>query len=925
VQTLLQVNATRKIVALLVQTLLQVNATRKINAELNLKRQARRNTFSDGQANCPMPRVVQTLNSSDLSDHLDIPNPSSIVTAKMPDSSAGDSPRSQPAKPVRPALTTVVPRALNFGSSEGVVESDVNENSDNLEVKPRNTELPSRNYLKPQTSKQKQFTPKPGGLAEAAIEVSSHSPGPVQRSNKWQKADTSNTKCGGAVRVDQLKEWQEKGETKIPSSNFYPNKRGGEAPRVTYGNTTKSLKTGKRLSDKDIHAKINGTHTSTPKRIGESDDFRFKPIDKDSETGKEEIIDLEPPGPTENILEVALPEKLEPHSIGFQNRGNTCYLNASLQALLGLPMVVTDATNIKYAVTRIASKIESTRLVLPFTSLCIAQAQGEVGRANRRVQDLKSDMELVDSQFAGNKMQDANEFLCRFMDELKGNIELLFGEVGDKNKLLVTDESDTTHTLTNLVDTNFLYEREEQFTCCSCGAKSNSRHTDVNFFCDLSQSSLPCVQLQQLVEQTIAPEVRERRCEECSCETATTTTRLVRLPKVLVIYLKRYKYSQSGPAPSRKVTRLVDIPETVNLSRLVSDNVILPSSKLPDSLVQPQSCSAQCPPFTPIKTCPLPLPVQGFGTPIKFKGKTEEELMKLSEDDQTEYLLYISQKEALTSQGRETMCVNEDEDEDLKAALEASLLDVTEHPVNIYDSNQNENDEKNVFQFDKNEKEEFKTPQRKRHHSLSSHSAEPAAKIGRHVGGVFTHSTETLTSSRKEERSSGGGRGDTPIPGERGRDTHIPGERSVDTATTRERGGDTPIPGERGEICEENNSSSSKHGDINDRPSPKVDRDTGKSRSWKNSFHRPVTKAEEEADMLRALELSTQDLGCSSDQEDLPDETVMEHTSIKDGGDTSTVVDTEPGPPEHSYKLTSVVSHFGASTSSGHYVADVSR
>ena len=29
----------------------------------------------------------------------------------------------------------------------------------------------------------------------------------------------------------------------------------------------------------------------------------------------------------------------------LQNYGNTCYLNASLQCLLGLPMVVTDVLN----------------------------------------------------------------------------------------------------------------------------------------------------------------------------------------------------------------------------------------------------------------------------------------------------------------------------------------------------------------------------------------------------------------------------------------------------------------------------------------------------------------------------------------------------------------------------------------------------
>ena len=544
-------------------------------------------------------------------------------------------------------------------------------------------------------------------------------------------------------------------------------------------------------------------------------------------------------------------------------------------------------------ITISAPKIDSSRLVLPFTSLCLAQARGEVARANRRVQDLKSDMELVDTQFAGNKMQDANEFLCRFMDELKENIEKLYDGFGDKAKLVLKDEANASHTLTNLVDTNFLYEREEQFACCSCGAKSQSRHTDVSFFCDLSQSSLPCVPLQQLVQQTLAPEVRERRCESCGCETATTTTRLVRLPKVLVLYLKRYKYSQSGPAPSRKVTRLVDIPESVNLSCLVSDNVILPSSQLPVSLVKPQTTASQVPPSTPTKTNPLPVPQ--FGTPIKFKGKTEEELMKLSEDDQTEYLLYISQKEALTSQGRETMFVNEDEDEDLKAALEASLLDVTDNSGNSFDNNeQKENIDKT------NSDVVFKTPIRKRHHSLSSPIKEPSAKIGRHSGGVFTHSTESLTLGKASQLNGGVKRGDTPTPCER-----------------NAIGAETP------KAIEYFNSDGSQ--------SPKADHDGEKKKSWKNSFHRPVTKAEEEADMLRALELSTQDMGCSSDQEDMADDTRIavedtENSTDKEMPvDSSSVLETEPGLPEHSYKLSSVVSHFGASTSAGHYVADVFR
>ena len=39
---------------------------------------------------------------------------------------------------------------------------------------------------------------------------------------------------------------------------------------------------------------------------------------------------------------------------------------------------------------------------------------------------LKTEMEQVDKQFVGNKMQDANEFLCRLIDSMKDNINLIF-------------------------------------------------------------------------------------------------------------------------------------------------------------------------------------------------------------------------------------------------------------------------------------------------------------------------------------------------------------------------------------------------------------------------------------------------------------------------------------------------------------------
>merc|ERR1711868_104250 len=134
-----------------------------------------------------MPRAVQAFKHQRQSPYRD-----KVVTdSKMPDSSAGDSPRSQPAKPVH-VRAGYTPRSLLFSSNNG-------ENKDDSEIKPKTFVRPSPSTT-PKTSK---FSPKPGGLAEAAMEVTK-SISPLQRSSKWLKAEKHDT------------------ETKLPtSSKFY--------------------------------------------------------------------------------------------------------------------------------------------------------------------------------------------------------------------------------------------------------------------------------------------------------------------------------------------------------------------------------------------------------------------------------------------------------------------------------------------------------------------------------------------------------------------------------------------------------------------------------------------------------------------------------------------------------------------------------
>ena len=140
--------------------------------------------------------------------------------------------------------------------------------------------------------------------------------------------------------------------------------------------------------------------------------------------------------------------------------------------------------NLKSALKKLAVSTEGSRLVAPFTAICEAQTKADVARTNVNAMRVKRDMEQLDSQFAGNKMQDANEFLGPFLDGLKENIWKIFTEVEDNKdarELTIVTDNGFSRSITNLVDTNFLYEKEETKVCCQCGLKSSAKWTDNNF------------------------------------------------------------------------------------------------------------------------------------------------------------------------------------------------------------------------------------------------------------------------------------------------------------------------------------------------------------------------------------------------------------------------------------------------------------
>ena len=130
---------------------------------------------------------------------------------------------------------------------------------------------------------------------------------------------------------------------------------------------------------------------------------------------------------------------------------------------------------------------------------------------------------------------------------------------------------------------NFTAAVRATLTCDACGDVSERFETFRHLSVDLPPGEAPAT-LDALLARFFAPESLERRCARDGCEgvCATLARRVVRLPRVLVVHLKRFRFENSpenaGPenvAPrAAKSTRRVVLPETTSLKAFASRGLL---------------------------------------------------------------------------------------------------------------------------------------------------------------------------------------------------------------------------------------------------------------------------------------------------------------------------------------------------------------
>jgi ubiquitin C-terminal hydrolase len=262
-------------------------------------------------------------------------------------------------------------------------------------------------------------------------------------------------------------------------------------------------------------------------------------------------------------------------TFGLQNLGNTCYLNAVMQALCSLREFVSDLRVMPKSIPHVAEgRIFAGSLDILQQMGNAASAQGPLSPAKLR--------ELIaeaSPMFGGNQQQDAHEFLLEYVNQLHD--ELLGARKAwlDAHSIVDSDEA--------LPPTQLHLDSEIQKTlrCVNCSQCREVSERFRDFSLDFpAQSPIVHVgseercELRSMLGNYFKAELLEAKCEHCLAPAAEMSKQLTLPPQVLVLHLKRFVPNVEKQR-YEKQHQTVDIPLSFNLKSYLREAYATSSGK----------------------------------------------------------------------------------------------------------------------------------------------------------------------------------------------------------------------------------------------------------------------------------------------------------------------------------------------------------
>nr|XP_005991835.1 PREDICTED: ubiquitin carboxyl-terminal hydrolase 37 [Latimeria chalumnae] len=580
----------------------------------------------------------------------------------------------------------------------------------------------------------------------------------------------------------------------------------------------------------------------------------------------------------------------------FSNLGNTCYMNAILQSLFSLQPFANDL--LKQGIPW--KKIPTNTLLRRFSHLLAKKDVCSPEVKKDLLKKVKNAISATAERFSGYMQNDAHEFLSQCLDQLKEDMEKLnktwkseLSSGEESSALRNCEDTIASRVYTCPVVASLEFEVHHSITCKMCGEMVTKREHFNDLSIDLPRRKklLTSRSIQDSLDLFFRAEEIEYSCEKCSGKSAIVSHKFSKLPRVLILHLKRYSYNVQLSLNS-KVRQQVVIPKYLTLLSHCTETTRPPLTlgwSMHTAMSRPLKASQS------VNSCTV-----SSSTPARkysFKSSSSQVVSLDSDSEEEQLKRAISHSQRLFEQQQRDQ---QQEEEEMEKAIKNSKTENEKAPE-MADSG-----------FDGMSEEEL----------LAA------------VLEMSKRETPGLLSRVEEEEEKPTNSPDTGFGDEELQELT---DLSQSMEMEKPKGAEDAEPGSASEMAK----------DSDENKENKTPEGTQSDMDWQQQYdlerereeqelqqalaqslqEQEAREQKEDDDLKRATELSLQEFNSfllegSGSDEDSGNEEVLEMEYTENEAE-ELKRNAETGELPHSYRLISVVSHIGSSSSSGHYISDV--
>lgn len=260
--------------------------------------------------------------------------------------------------------------------------------------------------------------------------------------------------------------------------------------------------------------------------------------------------------PSEPLLSASYGGYRSQVTFGLKNLGNTCYLNAVVQAVRALREFVSDLR----CLPQLLPGCKEGELYRSTLEILQQMSSSGSGTGPCNPSRLREHVAAASPMFSGSAQQDAHEFFLEYVNQLHDEL-LATRESWLRERGTPVDRAAVPATQLHMDS-----EVHKRLHCIQCQKSREVSERFRDFSVDFNgEPGADRCSLSSMVGSYFAGELLEAKCEHCGAATARMEKDLAAPPRVLVLHLKRFVPNLEKQRYDKR-HQIVEIPSTFDLA-----------------------------------------------------------------------------------------------------------------------------------------------------------------------------------------------------------------------------------------------------------------------------------------------------------------------------------------------------------------------